>query len=337
MQDVNQLLIDASAEITSADSLATLESIKVKYLGKKGFFSDLMTSLKDVSADEKPKFGQIINSAKTKIQHALEQKRAELEAALLQDKLLANRIDVTLPGRGQGIGSLHVVTLVEERVVNIFKAMGFIKGSGPEIEDDFHNFAALNFGPMHPARDMQDTFYLRDGYLLRTHTSTVQIRTLSNTTPPIRMIASGRVYRCDSDLTHTPMFHQLEGFMVDEDTSFANLKYTLHSFLELFFAKKLKTRLRSSYFPFTEPSAEMDMECANCDGAGCKICSHTGWLEILGCGMIHPNVLKNCNIDADKYRGWAFGIGLDRLAMLYYKIPDLRLLFENDIRFLSQF
>lgn len=338
MVDVNEILSKALDEISSANDLASLDSARVKYLGKKGVFIDLMLSLKEATVDEKPVLGQLINKAKVKIQEAISHKKTDLENKFLEKKLLSKKIDVTLPASGTSLGTTHIISQVEERIVKIFSTMGFVKEEGPEIEDDFHNFSALNFGDNHPAREMQDTFYLPNDKLLRTHTSNVQVRTLlKQKNIPLKVISSGRVYRCDSDLTHTPMFHQLEGFIVDKDVSFANLKHTLHYFLEEFFETKLDIRLRSSYFPFTEPSAEIDITCSNCSGSGCKICSQTGWLEILGCGMIHPNVLDNCKIDSNTYQGWAFGVGLDRLAMLYHNIPDLRLLFENDIRFLSQF
>jgi phenylalanyl-tRNA synthetase alpha chain len=331
------ILNNCLAQIKEAKDLKSLEEIKVAYFGKKGKFADLMLYLKDLPNEEKPKAGQEINVAKEQALASLAARKEVLETQALDAALQSSALDVSLPGRGHLLGSLHVITKVEQRIKEIFTDLGFSVASGPEIEDDFHNFAALNIPDHHPARAMQDTFYFADGSLLRTHTSPVQIREMMNGNPPFRLIAPGRVYRCDSDLTHTPMFHQVEGLMVDTDVSFANLKYVLNSFLEAFFEQPLQTRFRSSYFPFTEPSAEVDMQCSACLGKGCRICSETGWLEILGCGMIHPNVLKNCNIDPEKYTGWAFGIGIDRLAMLYYKIPDLRMMFENDLRFLAQF
>jgi phenylalanyl-tRNA synthetase alpha chain len=334
---VEEILNNCLRLLKDIDDLKALEELKVAYLGKKGQFAELMIYLKDLSTDDKPIAGQAINAAKEQATKAFAAKKQELETRALQDMLQKDNLDISLPGRGQNFGSLHIISRVEKRIKDIFIDMGFVVASGPEIEDDFHNFSALNIPKHHPARAMQDTFYFADGSLLRTHTSPVQIREMMSGNPPFRLIAPGRVYRCDSDLTHTPMFHQVEGLMIDTDVSFANLKYVLNSFLETFFEQSLQTRFRSSYFPFTEPSAEVDMQCTSCQGSGCRICKDTGWLEILGCGMVHPNVLQNCNIDTEKYTGWAFGIGIDRLAMLYYKIPDLRMMFENDLRFLAQF
>jgi phenylalanyl-tRNA synthetase alpha chain len=271
------------------------------------------------------------------ISAALDERRQQLEAAELVRQLDADRIDVSLPGRGQSSGGLHPVTRARQRIEQIFRHAGFIVAEGPEIEDDWHNFEALNIPANHPARAMHDTFYFPDGRLLRTHTSPVQIRAMQKQAPPLRVISPGRVYRCDSDMTHTPMFHQVEGLVVDERVTFANLKAMLHGFLQSFFEKTVRLRLRPSYFPFTEPSAEVDISCVACNGNGCRICKHTGWLEVAGCGMVHPNVLRAVNIDPEKHTGYAFGMGVERLAMLRYKVGDIRLYFENDLRFLSQF
>jgi phenylalanyl-tRNA synthetase alpha chain len=244
---------------------------------------------------------------------------------------------VSLPGRGQTIGGLHPVTRSRRRIEQIFRGAGFSVADGPEIEDDWHNFEALNIPADHPARAMHDTFYFPDGRLLRTHTSPVQVRVMQSQQPPVRVIVPGRVYRCDSDMTHTPMFHQVEGLVVDEGVTFANLKAVLHGFMQSFFEKEVRMRLRPSYFPFTEPSAEVDISCVACGGAGCRVCKSTGWLEVAGCGMVHPNVLRSVNIDSEKYTGYAFGMGIDRLTMLRYNVTDLRMFFENDLRFLRQF
>jgi phenylalanyl-tRNA synthetase alpha chain len=279
----------------------------------------------------------MINNAKQALQQAIESRKAVLEKAALQQRLAAEKIDVTLPGRGLQRGGLHPVTRTLDRIERLFSAAGFESVQGPEIEDDYHNFEALNIPEHHPARAMHDTFYFDAHLLLRTHTSPVQIRTMEQGEPPMKIIAPGRVYRCDSDLTHTPMFHQVEGFLVDQNVSFADLKGILYDFLSSFFERELKLRFRPSYFPFTEPSAEVDIECVICTGEGCRVCSHTGWLEVLGCGMIHPEVFRHVGIDSEKYSGYAFGMGVERLTMLRYGVNDLRLFFENDLRFLKQF
>jgi phenylalanyl-tRNA synthetase alpha chain len=298
----------------------------VLYLGKKGELTGLLKQVGSLSDEMRRTKGQVINSAKTVLTEALDARRQQLEADALGLELRASAIDVSLPGRGQGPGGLHPVTLTLQRIERIFAAAGFVVHEGPEIEDDFHNFTALNIPADHPARAMHDTFYLPDGRLLRTHTSPVQVRALQQQGAPIRLIAPGRVYRCDSDTTHTPMFHQVEGLVVDTDVTFANLKALLADFVQKFFERAATVRFRPSYFPFTEPSAEVD------------VFSESGrWLEVLGCGMVHPEVLKNVGIDPEKYTGYAFGMGVERLAMLRYGIDDIRLLFENDLRFLRQF
>ncbi|MGH8495096.1 MAG: phenylalanine--tRNA ligase subunit alpha [Gammaproteobacteria bacterium] len=337
MHDLPQLLERARGEIAASPDLKALDEIRVRLLGKKGSVTERLKALGRLPAGERPAAGQAINRVKQALQEALEARRVELERSSVEARIGAVSLDVTLPGRGQVSGGLHPVTRTLERLRTLFERAGFTVAEGPEIEDEFHNFEALNIPELHPARAEHDTFYLRDGRLLRTHTSPVQIRAMREGKPPLRIVAPGRVYRCDSDVTHTPMFHQLEGLAVDTDISFANLKAMLHGFLQAYFERKLALRFRASYFPFTEPSAEVDMQCVICDGVGCRVCSRTGWLEILGCGMVHPDVLRNCGIDPEKYTGYAFGLGIDRLAMLRYGIDDLRLFFENDLRFLRQF
>jgi phenylalanyl-tRNA synthetase alpha chain len=337
-QELNQLVTEAEQAIAAAADLQGLDQVRVDFLGKKGRITERMKALGQLSAEERPKAGQAINQAKQAVQQAIEVRREALKNAVLETKLAGEKVDVTLPGRQQSAGSLHPVTRTLQRIEDLFAQMGFSVAEGPEIEDDFHNFEALNIPESHPARAMHDTFYFPDGSLLRTHTSPVQIRVMQAQKPPLRVIAPGRVYRCDSDLTHTPMFHQIEGFMVDEQVAFTDLKAILIDFLQSFFeSDDLQVRFRPSYFPFTEPSAEADIQCVMCGGDGCRVCSQTGWLEVLGCGMVHPNVFKHVGIDADTYTGFAFGMGIERLAMLRYGVNDLRLFFENDLRFLKQF
>jgi phenylalanyl-tRNA synthetase alpha chain len=331
------LVEQALADLGESASLATLDEVRVRLLGKKGLLTEQLKGLGALSAAERPAAGQRINEAKTSIQAALEMHRIRLEQTAMAVELAKGKIDVTLPGRGQEPGSLHPVTRTRLRIERIFAQAGFQVASGPEVEDDFHNFEALNIPKNHPARAMHDTFYFPDGRLLRTHTSPVQIRSMRAQRPPLALIAPGRVYRVDSDMTHSPMFHQVEGMAVGESISFANLKAMLHTFVERFFERPLGMRLRPSYFPFTEPSAECDIECVFCSGKGCRVCKQTGWLEILGCGMIHPNVLRATGIDPERWQGYAFGMGIDRLAMLRYGVDDLRLFFENDLQFLKQF
>lgn len=337
MLDISAIQEEASQAINEARDIAALEQIRVDFLGKKGRLTDILKSLAHLSVEEKPKVGQLVNQAKQHISAQIETKLFELKEKQLQDKLAAEQIDVTLPGRNNHSGSLHPVTQVKQRINDYFSRLGFDIVDGPEIETEFYNFEALNIPGHHPARAMHDTFYFGDGRLLRTHTSPVQIRTMEQRTPPFRLIAPGRVYRCDSDLTHTPMFHQVEGLLIDKQATLAGLKGLLEDFFAYFFGRQLAIRFRASYFPFTEPSAEVDIECTQCSGKGCRSCKFTGWLEVLGCGMVHPNVLKAVNISPDEYQGWAFGMGMDRLAMLYYGIDDLRMMFENDITFLNQF
>jgi phenylalanyl-tRNA synthetase alpha chain len=336
-EPLTSLVEQALAQVEASANLGALDEVRVRVLGKKGLLTEQLKSLGALPAELRPAAGQRINDAKAAIQAALEARRLYLEDAALRAELAQGAIDVTLPGRGQDPGSLHPVTRTRLRIERIFTQAGFQVATGPEVEDDFHNFEALNIPKNHPARAMHDTFYFPDGRLLRTHTSPVQIRAMRAQKPPIAVIAPGRVYRNDSDMTHTPMFHQVEGIVVGERTSFANLKAMLHTFVEHFFEQPLGMRLRPSYFPFTEPSAEVDIECVFCHGKGCRVCKQTGWLEILGCGMIHPNVLAAAGIDAEAWQGYAFGMGIERLAMLRYGVDDLRLFFENDLQFLKQF
>ncbi len=335
--DLSALVAQAETAIAAAEDLQALDQIRVEYLGKKGALTEQMKSLGKLSAEERPAAGQRINQAKGQVQQTLEARKESLQQAKLNARLAAETIDVTLPGRGQQSGGLHPVSITMERIEALFSQLGFSVAEGPEIEDDFHNFTALNIPETHPARAMHDTFYFDAHTLLRTHTSPVQVRVMEESQPPLRVIAPGRVYRCDSDLTHTPMFHQVEGLLVDEQVSFADLKGILDDFLRNFFEQELKVRFRPSYFPFTEPSAEADIQCVICGGEGCRVCSHTGWLEVLGCGMVHPEVFRQVGIDSERYTGFAFGMGVERLAMLRYGVNDLRLFFENDLRFLQQF
>jgi phenylalanyl-tRNA synthetase alpha chain len=335
--ELARLLDEALAAIGASDALSSLDAARVHWLGKKGVLTEQLKALGALPAAERPAAGQLINQAKLRVQDAIEARRELLERAAVEQALVAGRIDVTLPGRGETRGTLHPVTLARLRIETLFRNAGFTVEAGPEIEDDFHNFTALNLPPDHPARAMHDTFYFPDGRLLRTHTSPVQVRTMLERPPPLALIAPGRVYRCDHDLTHSPMFHQVEGLVVGENVSFANMKAALHDFMQGFFERDLALRLRPSYFPFTEPSAEVDITCVFCDGRGCRVCKQTGWLEVAGCGMVHPNVFQECKLDAERWTGYAFGFGIDRLAMLRYGVNDLRLFFENDLRFLRQF
>ncbi len=337
MESLETIMAEAVAAVAAVTTVRALEELRVNYLGKKGSLTLQMKTLGQLSAEERPAAGQRINDAKERVQQALAARKAVLEQAELAQQLAAEAIDVTLPGRGQQHGGLHPVTRTLRRIESLFTQQGFAVAEGPEVEDDFHNFEALNIPATHPARAMHDTFYFDSHRLLRTHTSPVQVRVMQSQPPPIRIIAPGRVYRCDSDLTHTPMFHQVEGLFVAEGVSFAELKGVLDDFLRRFFEKSLAVRFRPSYFPFTEPSAEADIQCVICGGEGCRVCSQTGWLEVLGCGMVHPKVLANVGIDPERYSGFAFGMGVERLAMLRYGVTDLRLFFENDLRFLRQF
>jgi phenylalanyl-tRNA synthetase alpha chain len=334
---LEETLAQALQAIAAATELNQLDQVRVDYLGKKGFFTLQMKELSSLDPEQRRAVGQVINTAKNEFQQQLELKKTALETAALEQRLASESVDVTLPGRGQAVAGLHPVTLTLRRINKIFASVGFNVVEGPEIEDDYHNFGALNIPAHHPARAMHDTFYFDAHTVLRTHTSPVQIRVMESEKPPLKVIAPGRVYRCDSDLTHSPMFHQVEGFLVDTDVSFSDLKGVIYEFLRAFFEKDIQVRFRPSYFPFTEPSAEVDIECVICGGEGCRVCSHTGWLEVMGCGMIHPEVFKSVGIDNEQYSGFAFGMGVERLAMLRYGINDLRLFFENDLKFLQQF
>ena len=335
--DIENILKRGQEATANAADLRALDDVRVAYLGKKGELTSLLKSLGQVDASERPQVGAKINEAKVALQQDLATRKAALEEAALSASLLAEQVDVSLPGRRPSTGGLHPVTQAMYRIEEIFTGAGYEVVSGPEVENDYYNFEALNIPSQHPARAMHDTFYFGDGTLLRTHTSPSQVHTMEKQAPPIRVICPGRVYRRDSDLTHSPMFHQVEGLVVDEGISFADLKGTVIDFLQRFFEKDLEVRFRPSYFPFTEPSAEVDVQCVHCLGKGCRVCSNTGWLEVMGCGMVHPNVLDMANIDTEVYSAFAFGFGGDRLAMLLYEVDDLRLFFENDLRFLRQF
>lgn len=335
--DLEAIVAQAQAAIEAAGDERALDAVRVQYLGKKGELTALLKQLGQLDSAERPAAGARINVAKEQVQGVLAARQAALKTATLNANLASESLDVTAPGRRADIGALHPVSQVLERIESIFAGAGYQVFGGNEIEDDYHNFEALNIPSHHPARAMHDTFYFADGSLLRTHTSPAQVHVMASQEPPIRVICPGRVYRRDSDLTHSPMFHQVEGLVIDRGISFADLKGTVDDFLQRFFERDLKVRFRPSYFPFTEPSAEVDVQCVHCMGDGCRVCSHTGWLEVAGCGMVHPNVLEMAGIDNEIYTGFAFGFGGDRLAMLYYGVDDLRLFFENDARFLRQF
>ena len=337
MSDLMAICNQAESKIEASVDEAALDLVRVEFLGKKGRLTDLLKGLGKLSAEERPAAGAEINKAKQQVQQAIAEKKDTLAEAAIQEKLKSETIDVTLPGRNVEEGGLHPVTMVMQRIESFFKSVGYDVVEGPEIEDDYHNFEALNIPQHHPARAMHDTFYFDPNILLRTHTSPVQVRTMEQREPPFRIICPGRVYRVDSDLTHTPMFHQIEGLLIDKESSFADLKGTIVEFLQVFFEKELKVRFRPSYFPFTEPSAEVDVQCVQCAGKGCRVCSNTGWLEVMGSGMVHPRVLEYSGIDPEEYSGFAFGMGVDRFAMLRYGVDDLRLFFDNDLRFLRQF
>ena len=331
MSDTEAIVQEATAALAKATDLAALDELRVRYLGKKGHITALLKTLGGLPVDQRPAAGQAINAAKQRVSDQFDERRAALEAAHLDQRLRSEHIDVTLPGRGTVSGGIHPISMVIERIETIFRHAGFDVARGPEVEDDFHNFEALNIPAHHPARAMHDTFYLNDGRLLRTHTSPVQIRVMEHQPPPLRIIAPGRVYRCDYDQTHSPMFHQVEGLCIDEGVTMADLKGTLDVFLKTFFARDdLKIRYRPSYFPFTEPSMEVDIKLESKHGI-------SDWLEVMGCGMVHPSVLGKVGVDAERYTGFAFGLGVERLAMLRHGISDLRLFFENDIQFLRQF
>ncbi len=336
-EQVKTLMRDAETAVAAATDASAVEDVRIRYLGKKGALTEQLKNLGKLSPEERPRAGAIVNQAKEALQEKLGARKQQLEAAARDNRLSREVVDITLPGRGVRQGGPHPITRTSERLETLFLRMGFVIAEGPEIEDDYHNFEALNIPADHPSRAMHDTFYFDARRLLRTHTSPVQIRHMKTHKPPLRIIAPGRVYRCDSDVTHTPMFHQIEGLMVDEAVSFADLKGVLGDFLSRFFEKPLKLRFRPSYFPFTEPSAEVDIGCVICAARGCRVCKHTGWLEVLGCGMVHPEVFRHVGIDSERWTGFAFGLGVERLAMLRYGVTDIRLFYENDLRFLQQF
>lgn len=327
----------ARTEITEAESESAVHRVKSLYTGRNGSVTSMMKSLKDLSLEEKRDLGSVLNTAKDEIEGFVRDRISILRHGSTKKAIYEEKIDVTLPGRGAETGSLHPVTLVMREISGIFERLGFSIVDGPEVEIDYYNFEALNIPKDHPARDMQDTFYISDEIVLRTHTSPVQIRVMEKQPPPVRIVVPGKVYRRDSDVSHSPMFHQIEGLMVDRDVSFANLKSVVISFIKMYFDGETNVRFRPSFFPFTEPSAEVDIECAICRGKGCRVCKKTGWVEVLGCGMVDPAVFKNVGYDPEDYSGFAFGMGVERMAMLKFGIDDIRLFFENDIRFLRQF
>ncbi|MGA8259254.1 MAG: phenylalanine--tRNA ligase subunit alpha [Arenicellales bacterium] len=331
------MVATARREIEGADSLRGLDELRVRYLGKKGVLTAELKRIGELPPEQRRSYGRSVNEAKQALEQVIKTRRQALQEAAIAEQLAGDAVDVTLPGRGHVRGGLHPVTQTMDRLKEIFTHLGFEIADGPEVEDDFHNFEALNIPPDHPARAMHDTFYFPDGRLLRTHTSPVQIRYMMANEPPLRIIAPGRVYRCDSDVTHTPMFHQIEGLAVGEDISFADLKGILKHFLEQYFEAELELRLRPSYFPFTEPSAEVDVSCVFCGAQGCRVCKYSGWLEVLGCGMVDPEVFRHSGVDSERYTGYAFGLGVERLSMLRYGVDDLRMFFDNDLDFLRQF
>jgi phenylalanyl-tRNA synthetase alpha chain len=338
LKQIDSVLQQAEQEVRNAGNLAELDTVRVHYLGKKGLITEQLKQLGSLPAEQRRDAGQDINKAKESLQALLSERKIQLESTATGNKLINESIDVSLPGRNAASGGLHPISRTLRRIIKLLEQLGFTVEHGPEAEDEYHNFEALNIPRHHPARAMHDTFYFPNGLLLRTHTSPVQIRAMQRSKPPLRVIAPGRVYRCDSDLTHSPMFHQVEGLLVDREVSFADLMGTLDIFLRAFFERDdLQTRYRPSYFPFTEPSAEVDIQCVLCIGKGCRVCKQSGWLEVLGSGMVHPEVFRHVGIDGEQYTGYAFGMGVERLAMLRYGVNDLRLFFENDLRFLKQF
>ncbi len=337
-EEVSEIKTELEKKLEQVAGPDSLNSLKVEYLGKKGRITSLLKALRELPPSERPEAGKLVNELKVWAQRRFEEYFEILRKNLQKERFRRERVDITLPGRAPDLGAFHPVATVMNEIISVFTRMGFEVAEGPDIEDDYHNFQALNIPPEHPARDMQDTFYLdRENYLLRTHTSPVQIRVMEKQKPPIHIIAPGKVYRRDADLTHTPMFHQVEGLLVDTDVTFADLKGTLTLFAREIFGPDTKVRFRPSFFPFTEPSVEMDIQCVICGGKGCRVCQFSGWLEILGAGMVDPEVFKYVGIDPEKFQGFAFGMGVERIAMLKYRIDDIRLLFENNLRFLSQF
>lgn len=336
-EKLEDLKNQAQTELEHVSDEVSLQNLKAKFVGRKGVITEITKSMKDVSSEDRPKMGMLINEVKTYIEALFDEKSNYIKEEKKKRAIAEEKIDVTLPGRNVSLGARHPVSQVMEEIVTIFERMGFEVAEGPEVETDYYNFEALNIPKDHPARDMQDTFYISDDVVLRTHTSPVQIRVMEKEEPPIKIIAPGRVYRCDSDVSHTPMFHQIEGLLVDKNVTFGDLKGVLTEFLRLVFGEGLGVRFRPSFFPFTEPSAEVDIECVICGGQGCRVCKDSGWLEILGCGMVDPEVFKSVNYDPEVYSGFAFGMGIERITMLKFGINDIRLFFENDVRFLRQF
>ena len=336
-EQVRQLVLSTKERIDASDDKSELNDLRVSVLGKSGQFAFLMRELKNIPPEQKPVFGKLVNDAKTEVENYLNNKLENIRQKELRQKLAAEKIDISIDRDDNAIGNLHPLSQVRRRVEDFFISMGFIETDGPEIETDYYNFEALNTPADHPARDMQDTFYITDNILLRTHTSPNQVRVMEKKQPPIKMICPGKVYRSDDDASHSPMFHQIEGLVVDKHITLCDLQGTLEAFAQALFDEKTKTRFRPSFFPFTEPSVEVDLTCSNCGGKGCKLCKGTGWIEVLGAGMVHPKVLENCGISSEKYTGYAFGMGLERIAMIKYGIPNIKLFFENDARFLKQF
>ena len=338
---IRELVENCKSRISDLSNMAAaeLQKIKSESLGKTSELTNLLKSMRDIPAEERPRFGQMVNEARKLIEEAFADAERKMKEKTLRDKLEKERVDITLPcdNAVQGRGHLHPITLVADEIMDIFKGLGFEVLEGPEIETDYYCFEALNIPKNHPARDMQDTFYITDNILLRTHTSPNQVRVMEKKQPPIKMLCPGKVYRSDDDASHSPMFHQIEGLVVDKHISLCDLQGTLQAFAQALFDEKTKTRFRPSFFPFTEPSVEVDLTCSNCGGKGCKLCKGTGWIEVLGAGMVHPKVLENCGISSEKYTGYAFGMGLERIAMIKYGIPNIKLFFENDARFLKQF
>ena len=328
---------EIDSDLSAVSTETELLKVKSNYVGKKGSITNLLKSMKDIPVEQRREAGILINGVKNEIEELIEKKLEDIKRAILNEKLLSETTDLTLPGRGMPVGAKHPITQVMERIIYDFERMGFEVAEGPEVELDYYNFEALNIPKNHPARDMQDTFYITEDMVLRTHTSPVQIRIMQTQKPPVKIIAPGKVYRCDSDVSHTPMFHQIEGLLVDKNITFGNLKSVIIEFVKLTFGENTNVRFRPSFFPFTEPSAEVDIECEICSGDGCRVCKSTGWLEIMGCGMVDPAVFSSVNYDTNIYSGFAFGMGVERIAMLKYGINDIRLFFENDVRFLRQF
>ena len=334
LEDVRK---QAETELNTVNDEVTLQNLKARFVGRKGVITEILKGMKDIPDSDRPRMGKLINETKTFVEDLIEQRLDAIREEKKRRSLHEEKIDVTLPGRGMPIGARHPISQVMEEITGIFERMGFEVAEGPEVETDYYNFEALNIPKNHPARDMQDTFYISDDIVLRTHTSPVQIRVMEKRKPPVKIIAPGKVYRCDSDISHTPMFHQIEGLLVDERVTFGDLKGVLTEFVRLVFGDGVGVRFRPSFFPFTEPSAEVDIACLICGGKGCRVCKNTGWLEILGCGMVDPEVFKSVGYDPEKYSGFAFGMGIERITMLKYGINDIRLFFENDLRFLKQF